>query len=253
MTVKVLVTGSRGFIGSALLQDLSSRDDVEVLEYIRDTTDSDLCAFVQSADVVVHLAGEVRPNSSEDAFKSSHTLLTEKLINYLVKYEKKIPVLMASSIHAENPKNAYGQTKRETELMLEAYSKEGSSLVNIFRLTHVFGPGCKPNYNSVLTTWIFNLINNVPVDVYDRSIQMRYTFVDDIVKDINNFIFNSSESSETYRYSDRIYSVTLGNVIDLLRSFHYGLAFENSEELEPDFIEKLKLTYLSYLPQGREI
>lgn len=248
MAIKVLVTGSRGFIGSALLRCLSHHNDVEVLEYVRDTKDAELCSHIKLANVVIHLAGEVRPDSSEDAFKNSHTLLTEKIINYLIEYDKKIPVLMTSSIHAEKPKNAYGYTKRETEIILEEFAKKVPSTVNIFRLTHVFGPGCKPNYNSVLTTWIYNLINNIDVKVYDRSIKMRYMFIDDVVNNIVNFIFNNSKSSQVYKYPDETYSVTLGDVIDLLQSFHSGHMLDDHKELELEFVERLKHTYLSYLP-----
>jgi len=57
--VKILLTGHCGFIGSALLDRLIKRADVEVVHCIDLQAGSDLltCEFPHQADLVIHLAG----------------------------------------------------------------------------------------------------------------------------------------------------------------------------------------------------
>jgi UDP-2-acetamido-2,6-beta-L-arabino-hexul-4-ose reductase len=110
----ILVTGSKGFIGKNLLKKLDSKC-FNILEFNRNDSLETLEKHVLQSDFIVHLAGEVRPNSSNDDFKSSNTLLTKNIVDFLKKHNKNIPILIASTIHAKLLKNEYGKTKREAE------------------------------------------------------------------------------------------------------------------------------------------
>ena len=57
--MKILLTGHKGFIGSALLTQLMNRDDVEVVHCIDLQAGTDLltCDFPHQVDLVIHLAG----------------------------------------------------------------------------------------------------------------------------------------------------------------------------------------------------
>lgn len=242
--LSILVTGSKGFIGKNLLKKLDS-NYFNVLEFNRDDSSETLEKQIIQSDFIVHLAGEVRPNSSNDDFKSSNTLLTQNIVDILRKHNKNIPILMASTIHAKLLKNEYGKTKREAEVLVENYSKEINTKCFIYRLPHVFGEGCKPNYNSVISTWIYNSIHDLEINCFDRNIEMHYVYVQDIVDDFVSIIDNQT-SQETYIEPKKVYETTLGEVLDFIDEFKHNIQSQDYQPNSSEFKQKLYETYLDY-------
>ena len=239
--INILVTGSKGFIGKNLLKKLDSN----YLEFNRDDSLETLEKQIIQSDFIVHLAGEVRPNSSNDDFKNSNTLLTQNIVDVLRKHSKHIPILMASTIHAKLLKNEYGKTKREAEILVENYSKETNAKCFIYRLPHVFGEGCKPNYNSVISTWIYNSIHNLEINCFDRNIQMYYVYVQDIVDDFVSIIDNQT-LEETYIEPKKVFETTLGEVLDFIDEFKHNIQSQDYQPNSSEFKQKLYETYLDY-------
>lgn len=240
----ILVTGARGFIGKHLLKKLDI-NYCNILKFNRDDSFEVLEEQIIQSDFIVHLAGEVRPNSSSDDFKNSNTLLTQNIIDLIKKHNKKIPILMASTIHAKLLKNEYGKTKREAEILIEDYSKETNKKCFIYRLPHVFGEGCKPNYNSVISTWIYNSINNLEINCFDRNIEMNYVYVQDIVDDFISII-NREVQQNVYVEPKKVYEITLGEVVDLIDEFKYNIETQDYQSKSSEFKQKLYQTYLDY-------
>ena len=242
--LNILVTGSKGFIGKNLLKKLDSKH-FNILEFTRDDSLETLEKQILQSDFIVHLAGEVRPDSSNDDFKSSNTLLTQTIIDKLKQNNKHIPILMASTIHAKLLKNDYGKTKREAEVLVENYSKETKTKCFIYRLPHVFGESCKPNYNSVISTWIYNSINDLEINCFDRAIEMHYVYVQDIVDEFLSII-KSQVSEELYIEPKNVYQTNLGEVVDLLTEFKQNIKNDNYKAYDEDFKQKLFNTYIDY-------
>lgn len=240
----ILVTGSKGFIGKNLLKRLD-RNNFDILEFNRNDSLDTLEKKILQSDFIVHLAGEVRPNSSSDDFKNSNILLTQKIIELLKKHDKDIPFLMSSTIHAKLLKNEYGKTKREAEVLVEKYSKETDVKCFIYRLPHVFGEGCKPNYNSVISTWIYNSIHDLEINCFDRNIEMHYVYVQDIVDDFVSLI-NKQDLQEIYIEPKKVYQTTLGEVIDLIDEFKHNIQSQDYQPNTSEFKKKLYETYLDY-------
>jgi len=249
--LSILVTGSKGFIGKNLLKKLDS-NYFNVLEFNRDDSSETLEKQIIQSDFIVHLAGEVRPNSSNDDFKSSNTLLTQNIVDILRKHNKNIPILMASTIHAKLLKNEYGKTKREAEVLVENYSKEINTKCFIYRLPHVFGEGCKPNYNSVVSTWIYNSIHDLEINCFDRNIQMYYVYVQDIVDDFVSII-DKQISQEIYIEPKRVYETTLGEVLDFIDEFKHNIPSQDYQPNSSEFKQKLYETYLDYFSSMRSV
>ena len=237
----ILVTGSKGFIGQNLIKQLENKN---ILEFNRKDSIDKLEELVLRSDFIFHFAGEVRPNSSDNAFIESNVTLTQKLIQILEKNNKKIPILFTSSIHAKLLKNEYGKTKRESELLIESYSKNNNIDCFIYILPHVFGEDCKPNYNSVISTWIHNSIKNLEITIYDRDIQMSYVYIQDI---ITEFLTNlDQKEKELYNEPKKIYKTTLGEVVDYLEKFNNNLNQLDDYVCSNEFEEKLYNTYMYY-------
>ena len=247
----ILITGSKGFIGKNLLKKLDS-NYFNVLEFNRDDSSETLEKQIIQSDFIVHLAGEVRPNSSNDDFKNSNTLLTQNIVDFLRKNNKNIPILMASTIHAKLLKNEYGKTKREAEVLVENYSKEINTKCFIYRLPHVFGEGCKPNYNSVVSTWIYNSIHDLEINCFDRNIQMYYVYVQDIVDDFVSII-DKQISQEIYIEPKKVYETTLGEVLDFIDEFKHNIPSQDYQPNSSEFKQKLYETYLDYFSSMRSV
>jgi len=242
--LNILVTGSKGFIGKNLLKKLDS-NYFNILEFNRDDSLETLEKQILQSDFIVHLAGEVRPNSSNDDFKNSNTLLTQNTVDILKVHDKNIPILMASTIHAKLLKNEYGKTKREAEILVENYSKETNTKCFIYRLPHIFGEGCKPNYNSVISTWIYNSIHDMEINCFDRSIEMHYVYVQDIVDDFISIIDNQV-SKEIYIEPKKVYKTTLGEVVDFIGEVKHNIKSQDYQASSSEFKQKLHETYLYY-------
>ncbi|MDN5088814.1 NAD-dependent epimerase/dehydratase family protein [Aliarcobacter butzleri] len=240
----ILVTGSKGFIGKNLLKKLEIKN-FNILEFNRNDSLKNLEDKIIKSDFIIHLAGEVRPNSTDDDFKNSNMILTKNIIDILYKNDKRIPILMASTIHAKLLKNEYGKTKREAEILIEEYAKYINTNCFIYRLPHVFGEGCKPNYNSVISTWIYNSIHDLEINCFDRTIEMHYVYVQDIVDEFISIIKNQI-SNEIYIEPKKVYETTLGEVVDLIDEFKHNFIRQDYKINGSEFKEKLYTTYLNY-------
>ena len=243
----ILITGSNGFIGKNLKNRLKQYDDIKIYEFNRYDNINDIENYINKIDFIFHLAGEVRPDSSDEKFKASHGVLTQKLVDIIENHKLAIPILLSSSKHAQNPKNSYGQTKKDTEDIIINYSKQNNTAVYIYRLSHLFGEECKPNYNSVISTWIYNSIKNLPINIYDRNIDMRYLYVQDVVNDFIKNIYKNNDGQIHWCDIEEQYDTTLGEVVDYINDFKDNINNQNYKIDSNIFKKKLFDVYLDYI------
>lgn len=244
--VNVLVTGSQGFLGKALVSKLKSLPNVHLFEFYRTHSEVDLVSVLEQVEIIFHLAGEVRPQSQDSEFERSNTQLTEKICAILEGMLKATPIVFASTVHAKQPKNAYGFSKQHAENRLKKYSECSGAPVSIYRLPHMFGPGCKPHYNSVISTWMHELSQGQEINVFDRSIPMTYVYSLDLIDDWIECL--DEQPSDLFKFvSPAInYETTLGEVEDVLRKF----AEQRGVVLHSIFEKKLYETYTTYLSRN---
>ena len=240
--MKILITGANGFVGKHLKNKIMNDGGHELFELNRNTPWSEIEAIISDIDLIYHLAGEVKPDSTNDEFSKSNVCLTEKIINTITSKGLSIPVIYASSIHAEKQTNYYGITKRKSEILLENYSLENDSRVIIFRLPHLFGEGCKVNYNSAITTWIFQFINGQEINIYDPLIEMNYVYIKDLIIDLIDKEILVEKKISYYKPSI-IHEVKLGDVVKIISSFEKNKEFNNINTFE----YKLFNVYKSFL------
>jgi UDP-2-acetamido-2,6-beta-L-arabino-hexul-4-ose reductase len=246
--MKILVTGSNGFIGKNLCLELKNQGFV-VLAFDVDKNEEQLVQFLSVADRVIHLAGINRPLTNEE-FYDGNTNFTFRLIELVKASKRVIPIIFSSSTQAELD-NDYGKSKRMAEELFFSFMKETGNPVIIYRLTNVFGKWCRPNYNSVVATFCHNIANNLSIQINDENHIVKLVYVTDVVKEFikslqEPTVFENGDTKEIYP----IETITLGDLAEKI--FGYKRIRETlfTPTFANDFDRKLYATFLSYYPSN---
>jgi UDP-2-acetamido-2,6-beta-L-arabino-hexul-4-ose reductase len=244
--MNVLVTGSNGFIGKNLLERLSRMEDINVSTFTRTDMLESLNEKVAEADFIFHLAGVNRPENVDEFYRGNRDL-TQCLVSAAKKSAKKIPILMSSSTQIERD-NDYGQSKREGELALETYASESGAVVYIYRLPNVFGKWSKPNYNTVIATWCYNVTREINLQVNDESVELSLVYIDDVVNQFVRHLDENGQKGIVVSAVSPVYKKTLGEIKDLLMNFKLSRTELTVPRVGRGFERALYATYLSFLP-----
>ena len=246
--MKILITGSQGFIGKNLSTRLKENKDYIILPFIKHQSFDVLEKLISEADIIFHLAGVNRPICSSD-FKKSNVELSETISSILIKTKKKIPLVFASSIQASQ-KNEYGKSKLKAENYFKRLSKKNGNKIIIYRLPGVFGKWCKPNYNSVVATFCNNIAHNKPLEIKDPNLKIQLVYIDDVVKSFIKLIKMQRVKLFSYKTITPKYKISLKDLANLIIKFNSSRNLLNVEKLGKGFYKKLYATFLTYVPKN---
>lgn len=214
--ISIGITGQNGFIGWHLLHALKLRQDEYCIVNFDSaffTEDSELDRFVTKCDVIVHLAGVNR--ASDEIIRSTNIEITQCLINALNRTHAKPHILFASSVK-EFEETEYGKSKKECRILLSNFCKNvGINFVGLI-VPNVFGPFCRPHYNSVVSTFSFQLCNGLkPTVLEDASLNLIY--VGELVQEIL-LLINEKANESMYIVN---HSITMGvsRILDTLEKY----------------------------------
>ena len=240
--MKVLVTGSNGFIGKHMCL-LLKRKGHEVFSYDLGSTEEELKEYVSKCDFVIHLAGINRPLTPEE-FYDGNTNFTKHVCDLLK--ERNIPIIMSSSTQASLD-NDYGKSKK----MGEDYLLSSGLPVYVYRLANVFGKWCRPNYNSAAATFCYNIAHELPIQIRDREYVVHYNYVEDIVNEFLKVVeSNDHQGSKDILYVSPTYDCSLGKLADLLYYFKQEIESDRHLPLlHNEFELKLFKTFCDYLSE----
>ena len=273
--MKILVTGAKGFVGKNLCAQLNNIKDGkarcygdvtvdDVFEYDLDSTPEELDQWCKEADFVFNLAGVNRPKETSE-FMQGNFGFASTLLDTLKKHGNKCPVMLSSSQQASLTgrfgNSEYGRSKKAGEDLFLEYGKETGAKVLVYRFPNLFGKWCRPNYNSAVATFCNAFANDLPYTVNDPSVELELLYIDDLVDEMiaclrgeeKHCEFDGLEvipkSDGKYCYCPVTHKVTLGEIVELLKSF----AEQPKTLMVPEipagsFAKKLYSAYLSYLP-----
>jgi UDP-2-acetamido-2,6-beta-L-arabino-hexul-4-ose reductase len=250
--MRVFITGADGFIGKNLTLRLSEIPGVTVTKFLRGDDRSLLANLVRNADAVVHLAGENRPQE-EEMYKEvneglTHALCTEIRQNYQ-STGRYVPLILASSTQAGNV-TPYGRSKLAAEAIVQELAVASGNPCLVYRLPGVFGKWCRPNYNSVVATFCFNISRGLPVNVRDAGARLRLVYIDDVVSAFISSL-RSPGSGFTRLSVEPEYCVSLGELVSQITLFNDCRSTLLTERVGAGFVRSLYSTYISYLPENK--
>ena len=251
--MRILITGADGFVGKNLQLHLSQRHETEVLLFKRGNTLEQLSQMLAGVNVIFHLAGVNRPQAPEE-FEQGNVELTHQLCECIVKEMgvtgKPIKLIYTSSIQAELD-NPYGRSKRDAEVVLFEAAKASAVELYIYRLPNVFGKWCKPNYNSVVATFCYNISRDLPIRIDDQNAQLNLVYIDDVLKEFDQILDACAEPppADCFAVSPRIYQIKVGDLAQKLQGFRNGRESLHIDKVGEGLTRALYATYVSYLPK----
>lgn len=288
--MKILVTGSAGFVGRNLVENLKNIRDgknrtrpnlsiATIYEYDRNNSLDELDRFCADCDFVFNLAGVNRPQDPKE-FQEGNFGFASTLLDTLKKHNNKCPVMLSSSLQATLAgrfgTSEYGLSKRDGEELFFSYAEETGATVYVYRFPNLVGKWVRPNYNSAVGTFCNNIANDLPITVNDSSVELEMLFIDDLIEEMYDAMEGNPKRCEypktgeivdgmeydgltprackdgRYCYAPITHKATLGRIVDLLHTFH-----DQPQNLimpaipNGSFEKKLYSMYLSYLPKEK--
>lgn len=275
--MKILVTGAKGMVGTALVNNLKNiRDNKnrtrtgitidEIFEYDLNSTAEELDAYCKEADFVFNLAGVNRPENPEDFMKGNFGFASD-LLNNLKKYDNKATIMLSSSIQATLAgrfgNSEYGRSKKAGEELFFDYAEETGAKVAVYRFPNLMGHS-RPKYNSAVSTFCWAVANDEEFTVNDPSTELELLYIDDLVEGMFDLLEGKEQHCEfdgvetvadeagRYCYVPVTHKVTLGEIVDLLQQFkEQPVTLTMPKMPEGSFAKKLYSLYLTYLPTDK--
>lgn len=245
--MKILVTGSKGFIGKNLISELTNRGYTEIYSYDKNSDSSSLENYCKNADFIFHLAGVNRPKN-ESEFMEGNFDLTSNILKLLKKHNNKCPIMLPSSIQAELS-NPYGKSKKAGEELLFNYGLETGSKVLVYRFPNVFGKWSQPNYNSVIATFSYNVSRNIPIVINDPEVMLNLVYIDDVVDELIRALNGKENIQGNFCEVSEVHSIKLDKIVKLIKMFKETRTKLFVPDMSDPFTKKLYSTYLSFLDE----
>jgi nucleoside-diphosphate-sugar epimerase len=211
--VDVLVTGSCGYIGSALVPLLQADERVDGVSVLDDCStgsprrlvdarvgeldfhDGDVREYgdveraLGGADAVIHLAAITGADSTHDRREATYRTNREGTENVLTAAgERGVErVVLASSCNvygraggtgvdesvAPDPLNPYAETKLESEKLLAEHAERYGTDGTALRLSTVYGDAPGIRFNLVVNAFVFRALTGRPLTVYGDGSNWR--------------------------------------------------------------------------------
>jgi len=245
MMIKVGITGQSGFIGAHLYNYLGLKEDIQRIGFEDEFFENDnvLDGFVSSCDIIVHLAAMNRHDNPQVLYDTNISLV-KRLIESLDRTNSRPHIIMSSSTQ-EKRDNSYGKSKQGGRRLFIGWAEKNDNRFTGMIIPNVFGPFGKPFYNSVVSTFCYQITHAQKPEV-KIDVEMDLIYVQDLVHEMYNIITDRSYNFEhMVKHSG---SAKVTDILYELNSLHhtytkYGIL----PEINSHFKLCLFNTYRAYL------
>lgn len=249
--MNVAITGSKGFIAKNLIYRLKFEKNVKINEVNRSTSHEDLEKIIKEAQIIYHFAGVNRPSSNKN-FILDNIDLTKKICDIIIK-NKLRKILIFSSSTQVFKKTDYGKSKKKCEEILLDLKKKNNSKILIMRLPNIFGKWCKPNYNSVVSTFCYNIARNKKVKLFSSNSKIKLLYIDDLIDILLNFKFLKESKTNIKDKFKFTCESTAQKLYEIIQGFEKNRKKLFVPDFKTKFIKNLYSTYISLLPKKKFI
>jgi UDP-glucose 4-epimerase len=246
---KILVTGSRGFIGKQVIKKLKKS------EIITDSIDSkriDLKNIeevmrLSESDVVIHLAGKTTKGLDWEEYFDNNVLGTLNILEYCIVKKIKKMIFVSSYVygnpkylpinekHPIEPHNPYTKSKYLAEQLCEFYAKNSDLKIIILRPFNIFGKTLPKDF--LISNLLKSIKTNEKITIINKDSRRDFLHINDfvdVILKIKDFdfkfeIFNVG-SGKSYSFNEVI------KKIEDISMERLHLEYEENKE---NFIEEI--------------
>eukprot|EP00934_Nitzschia_sp_Nitz4_P001668 Nitzschia sp. Nitz4//scaffold7_size249615//122987//124427//NITZ4_001177-RA/size249615-augustus-gene-0.9-mRNA-1//1//CDS//3329558442//1668//frame0 len=217
---KILVTGGAGFVGSHLVDKLMMEGhEVTVVDNFFTGQKKNIAHWLHhpnfnlvvhdvtepiqlEVDEIYHLACPASPPHYQfnpvKTIKTS-TMGTLNMLGLAKRVRAKILLTSTSEIYGDpqvspqhelywgnvntvGPRSCYDEGKRVAETMMYSYKNQNKVDIRVARIFNTFGPRMHPNDGRVVSNFIIQSLQNLPITIYGNGTQTRsFQYVSDLV------------------------------------------------------------------------
>lgn len=251
--MKILITGSEGFVGKNLVKGLSQKHTIYTSDQLDSSTHEnyfkcDITNYdsvekiVKDIDAVIHLTAHSLVSSLDGSITNGRVNIIG-LLNLLECCKKnsvsKVIFTSASSLigepksphvdenHPAKPKTAYGITKLTSEHYLRLYDELYDIDYTVFRFFNIYGPFQK---NGLIPSIYNKIQNNEAITVFGKGDQIRdYVYIEDIIP-----FFEQAISTDMSK--NKVLNMGTGNgttILEIIKNMSEILKIEPKIEYQP--------------------
>ncbi|QQG42225.1 MAG: NAD-dependent epimerase/dehydratase family protein [Candidatus Woesebacteria bacterium] len=187
--MKILITGSKGFVGTHLSRLLSKNHKVIGYDVKngKDIFDTKLLNNnLKGVEVVIHLAAYVSGQESWEKpldYFTNNGIGTFKVIEAAIKNKVKRIVIFSSAAVYGKPLTPYGTSKVFAEAIATSYKGKIETIV--LRPFNIYGKGQNPAYGYAIHNFYKGIKKEGKIEIYGDGNQTRdFIFIDDVVKTV---------------------------------------------------------------------
>ena len=247
--MNIAVTGANGFIAKNLLLRLKFQKKCKIFKITRSTSKSQLKLILLKSDIIYHFAGVNRPSKIK-TFKKDNVGLTKNICDFIIKYNLNKTIVFSSTIQVNNNTD-YGASKKKCELYLQKLKKNNKSKVIMLRLPNVYVKWSKPNYNSVVSTFCYNISRNKKIKITNPNKTINLLYIDDLVDELINIKNKKAVKDKIFNKFKFTQQLTAKKLSNIIYNFEKNRNTLFLNDLKSKLAKNLYSTYISFLPKKK--
>lgn len=241
--MKIGITGSEGFIGTAFRRYLTALGETPVI-FPRGAFENppEMGRLCGQCDALVHFAGMSRHPDGE-LLLNTNLRLTAALIEGLKNSGGHAHVYLASTTHEQRPL-PYHESKRRSRRMLEVWAAESGNSFTTLLMPNTFGPYAKPFFNSAVSTFCYQAAHGQTPERIDPA-ELKLIHVRTLCREILRTVRRNEPGVKAVEFRHE-YEIRLDRMWEILDRWHGEISAGKTPAARTPFETDLLAAFLSY-------